>query len=86
MNITPKSRSELPNRPDASERPIFRHHPSTPTSLPPGPGRRYDRRHFQRLGVESNLVLLVLAILVLSFVLTGFNIIPDIFGWNAGAR
>jgi len=86
MTTKTNTRAALPNRPDASEKPIFRHHPSTPVQLPPGPGRRYDERHFKRLGRESNIVLFVLAVLVLSFVLTGLNIIPDIFGWNAGTR
>ena len=76
-------RGEMPFRHDNTEQTGFAHHKAVPRSMPPGPGRSYDRRHFERLGIESNVVLIVLGVFVLLYILIGFNIIPDFLGINS---
>ena len=83
MSDDPRDRSNLPNRPDATERPLFRHHSTTPRSLPPGPGRRYDRRHFARMASGDGLVLLLLLACVLFWFGVDLGILPDVFGWHS---
>ncbi|MCB9876353.1 MAG: hypothetical protein H6835_02035 [Planctomycetes bacterium] len=83
MNPPSNERSSLPNRPDASERRLFRHHSTLPDRLPPGPGRRYDRRHFARMASGDGFVLLVLGGFVLFWFGVDLGILPDVFGWHS---
>jgi len=48
----------------------------------PGPGRRYDRRHFARMASGEAIVMFTMAALVLVWLLTDLGVIPDFFGWT----
>jgi hypothetical protein len=74
-------RTRLPNRPNASERPVFRYQQPVSNNLPPGPGRRFDRRHWARS--ESSGWILMLSIVAVGVFWVGVDIglFPDVFRW-----
>jgi len=69
-------------RPSVSERPLFRHHQSTPNRLPPGPGRRVDRRHFSRMASGDTFVMMLLVGSILFWFAVELGLCPDVFGWH----
>ena len=75
-----------PDRLRANERPIFRHHATTPSRLPPGPSRRFDRRHFGRMASGEGFVMLLLIGCILFWFAIELGICPDVFGWHVGQR
>jgi len=76
------SSSKPPERASVSERPIFRHHQSTPNRLPPGPGRRVDRRHLSRMASGEAFVMMLLALVILFWFAVELGFCPDVFGWH----
>lgn len=79
------SKSPSPSdRHRASERRIFRHHQTTPSSLPPGPGRRYDRRHFRRIASGDTIMMMIMVVFILFWFAVELGLCPDVFGWHKG--
>ena len=69
-------------RSEANEGAIFKHHRTTPNRLTPGPGRRYDRRHFSRMASGDTIVLTIMFGFILFWFAVELGICPDVFGWH----
>jgi hypothetical protein len=77
------SRSKLPNRPDASERPVFPRWKVADGRLPPGPGRRFDRRHFARMESSGIVLMTIICVVAVYWFFVELGMWPDWFGWHS---
>ena len=50
--------------------------------LPPGPGRRYDRRHFARMESSGAILMWGLVLIALLWLAIDLGLLPDMFGWH----
>jgi hypothetical protein len=75
-------RSKLPNQPSPVEQPPFRHLKTVPDSLPHGPGRHYDKAHFELQEHIGAIVMWTLVGVVVFWVGVDLGFLPDVFGWH----
>tara|TARA_R110002072_G_scaffold241027_11_gene399738 strand:+ start:12497 stop:12751 length:255 start_codon:yes stop_codon:yes gene_type:complete len=69
-------------RSEANDGAIFKHHRTTPNRLTPGPGRRYDRRHFRRIASGDTIMMTIMVAVILFWFAVELGICPDVFGWH----
>lgn len=77
-------RSKLPNQPSPVEQPPFRHLKTTPDSLAKGPGRHYDKQHFDIQERAGAIVMWTLVAVVVWWVGVDLGWFPDIWDWHGG--
>ena len=75
-------RSALPNRPDPTEEPVFSHYKGMGRSLPPGPGRNYDEKHFVRSERIGAILMWFMLAVLLFWIGVDAGLLPDVFNWH----
>lgn len=67
-------------------RPLFKHHRVDARHPMPGPGRRYDRRHFARMASGEAIVFFVMVALIVAWFLIDLGVLPNVFERNIELR